>query len=235
MHSIKTLKDKLLEIENRIGINFKCQDLLIPAFVHPSFINENRSHKLESYERLEFLGDTVLNLLVSGFLYSFFDKAQEGELSWMRASLIDAKSCAYYLKRLELEAFVLMSKGEANNEGKGRDTILSDVFEAILGAIYIDSGMAQAALFFKQKIEPIIAEKLDNLSKNPKMVLQSHLQKLDQSIPTYEVIREEGLDHQKRFVVTVSHGGKILGEGVGSSKKEAQYEAALQAIEKLGL
>lgn len=235
MHSIKSLKDKIFEIEKKIEISFSNQELLVSAFVHPSFINENRSPPLQSYERLEFLGDSVLNLLVSQWLYSFFQSAPEGELSWMRACLVDAKSCATYLEMIGLEAYILTSKGEKQNQGKGRLTIFSDVFEALLGALYIDSGMEGAQAFFQKKIRGVLEEKVKNLSKNPKMVLQSYLQKLDQSIPQYLVVMEEGPEHEKKFMVRVSHGDCVLGEGSGFSKKDAQMEAAKQALIKLGL
>lgn len=235
MTTIKDLKGALETIEKQLGRPFSSHDNLMSAFVHPSYINENRSPKLESYERLEFLGDAILGHIVSHWLYLFFEKEAEGELSWMRGSLVDAKSCAHYLKALRLDHFILLSKGEAANEGKGRDTILSDVFEAVLAALFLDAGMEGVEAFFKAKLKPLIEERLQTLSKNPKMVLQSHLQKETQSLPIYEVIGEEGPQHEKRFIVQVTHQGQVLGEGTGLSKKEAQIEAARQAITKLGL
>ena len=235
MRLIKNLKSKLFEIEKKLGVTFTDQDLLFRAFVHPSFINENRSPKLESYERLEFLGDSVLGLLVSHWLYKVFPKASEGELSWMRASLVDAGSCATYLNILDLHTYILTSKGEGSNVGKGRYSIFSDVFEAVLAAIYIDQGMEQTERFFKAHMEPVLEKKIKTLSQNPKIVLQSYVQKLDHTIPQYTVISEEGPEHEKRFVVAVSHGEEFLGQGSGLSKKQAQYEAAKQALIKLGI
>ena len=235
MQSIQSLKDKIFEIEKKIETSFENPKLLLCVFVHPSYINENRSPKIESYERLEFLGDSVLNILVSQWLYATFPAAPEGELSWMRASLVDGRSCVTYLRFIEIETYILTSKGEENNRGKGRETIFSDVFEALLGAIYVDGGMGKVNCFFQKKILGMLEEKVKTLSKNPKMVLQSYLQKLDQSIPTYSVISEEGPEHEKRFVIRVSHGDRVLGKGSGFSKKEAQVEAAKHALKQLGL
>lgn len=235
MSSIKTLKSQLDEIEKKLGIRFKSPTNLIHAFIHPSYLNENRSPKLQSYERLEFLGDSILGVLISRWLYHFFPEAPEGDLSWMRASLVDAPSCAMYLKGIGLDSYVLTSKGEENNQGKGRDTILADVFEAILAAIYLDSGMSGVLDFFGQRMEKALELRVHSLQKNAKIVLQNYIQKLDGSIPRYEVVKEQGPEHEKLFIIAVFHRHQELGRGSGQSKKQAQIEAAKKAINKLGI
>jgi len=222
-------------IEERLGYVFQDKNLLALSFVHRSFINEYRDLISNHNERLEFLGDSVLNLLVSGFLYRHKPEADEGELSRLRSSLVDASGCILYLKKLELEEFLLLGKGEQRNVGKGRDTILADLFEALLGAIYLDGGLEGAARFFFSHFEGTILEGLQVPSYNYKAEVQDYSQKNLGLQPKYVVEKEEGPDHAKEFLVAIYIGDKRWGEGRGRSKKEAEQEAAKDAKNTLGM
>lgn len=220
-------------VESRLGYEFQNKKLLKQAFIHRSYFNEHRGDVEEHNERLEFLGDSILGLLISDYLYHHLPTQAEGELSRLRAHLVEASCCAKLLQQINLSEFVQLGRGERMNEGRGRETILADLFEAILGAIYLDGGMGSAQKFFwghfQNEIEGILAHPV----RNWKAELQDLSQKKYQRPPTYKVLREEGPDHSKVFVVTAFLGEEEVGQGTGSSKKEAEQAAAEDAIRRL--
>jgi ribonuclease-3 len=235
MQTIEELKSALSQIEAKVGYQFKDESLLERAFIHRSFINENRGVVKGHNERLEFLGDAVLGVLVSDFLYSKLPDHPEGELSYLRSRLVEATTCAMYIEKLDVQSFILMGKGESMNQGKGRMTILADLFEALIGAIYLDGAMEEAHRFFFSHFRSFITEIIESPTRNWKAELQDYCQKNYQKPPTYEVINEEGPDHEKTFYVVVKLDNQILGKGAGTSKKEAEQMCAQQAIEAMRL
>lgn len=234
MLSYSALVEALPEIEESLGCVFKDKFLLALAFVHRSYFNEKRGEVKEHNERLEFLGDSVLGVLVSEYLYVRFPEAPEGELSHMRSYLVDAKACSEQVQELGLDRFILLGKGEQRNTGRGRETILADLFEALIGALFLDGGTEAALKFFHAHIEEKLDRAIDRPMRNWKAELQDYVQKKWQTIPTYQVLDEEGPDHRKLFHVGVFLNDHCLGEGKGESKKEAEVLAAKEAMEKHG-
>lgn len=220
-------------IEAQIGHTFKEKSLVALAFIHRSFTNENRGVVEGHNERLEFLGDAILGLVVSDFLYSHLPNHPEGELSYLRSRLVEATACTLYLQKIDLERFLMVGRGESMNEGKGRGTILADLFEALMGAIYLDGGMEAARHFFFTHFKEEVLSIIDKPHRNWKAELQDYCQKNFQKPPEYLVLKEEGPDHLKTFFIRVELEGKSLGEGSGSSKKEAEQAAAEDAILKM--
>lgn len=232
-HSLQYLKAELNTIEDRIGYTFSNKDLLVRAFTHRSFVNENRSDVDEHNERLEFLGDAVLELIVSKMLYDLFPEKPEGELSENRARIIEANACHSYMSKLDVSDFLLMGKGERANIGRGRETIIADLFEALIGAIYIDSSFEAVRDYF---IGTFKAEALRLVKKryhNWKAELQDYSQKRFKEPPDYRVVREEGPDHLKIFDVEVYVNGELFGKGTGNAKKEAEQNAAENAVKQV--
>lgn len=233
MHPLDLLAEQLPEIEEKLGYRFKEKSHLILAFVHRSFFNENKNYGMQTNERLEFLGDSVLGLIVSDYLYAHFPKEEEGHLSHLRSQLVEAGSCSTLLTQLNIASYILLGKGERMNDGRGRETILADLFEAIMGAIYLDGGLEAARTFFfthfSQKIHSIAVDP----GRNWKAELQDFSQKKYQKPPVYKIIKESGPDHSKIFDVVVLVGEKEEGTGQGSSKKQAEQAAAENAISKL--
>lgn len=221
-------------IEARLGYVFHDRSLLALAFVHRSFINENRTVTRHN-ERLEFLGDAILGMLISDYLYRFLPNNPEGELSYLRSRLVEASSCVNYVQRLDIASYVLLGKGERMNDGRGRESILADLFEAIIGAIYLDGGLEAARTFlfshFSDQIEAILQKPL----RNWKALLQDYCQKKFQQTPFYEVLNASGPDHSKLFEIAVLINDQELGRGKGASKKEAQQEAAADALSRCDL
>jgi ribonuclease-3 len=179
---------------------------------------------------LEFLGDSILGFMISEYLYRSLPDVPEGELSTLRARLVEASSCIAYIQKLQLERYLLLSKGERMNGGRGRDTILSDLFEAILGAIFLDGGFDATKRFFFTKFKEDIDAILSEPFKNPKAALQDLCQKKFQHAPYYKVLSEKGPDHDKVFKIVVLVQEIELGHGEGTSKKEAQNAAAKNAL-----
>lgn len=233
MNDMEKMIENISNIEERIGYKFKNKSLLILAFVHRSFVNENRSIINEHNERLEFLGDSVLGVLIAEFLYKDFPEKPEGELSHLRSRLVEANSCIMYMQKLDLEKYLLLSKGEKMNDGRGRESILSDLLEAIIGAVYLDGGISAAKTFLFQNFAKEIYKIIEQPLKNWKAELQDFAQKKHQQTPRYEVLHETGPDHSKTFEVSVYIDGKEIATGKGPSKKEAQQEAAFIAFSKI--
>lgn len=228
MSHIENLKKNIPLIEKKLGYSFKDSSLLFLAFVHRSFLNENRSI-VEHNERLEFLGDAVFGLLVSDYLFRTLPNVAEGRLSTLRASLVEASSCVEYVQLLGVAPYILLGRGERMNDGKGRDSILSDLFEAIIGAIYLDGGIEAARLFLFTHFSSYFEKSLNTPMINWKAFLQDYCQKKFQKGPDYQVLSEIGPDHNKIFEVAIVVNEEELGRGKGGSKKEAQAAAAANA------
>ncbi|MCH9610193.1 MAG: Ribonuclease 3 [Chlamydiales bacterium] len=218
------------EIEKKIGYSFQDSALLELAFTHRSFWNEHQNSCLGHNERLEFLGDSILGLLVAEYLYTSLPDASEGSCSKIRAQLVAASACAEHVKALEIDSYLRLGKGEQFNQGKGRDSILADLFEALLGAIYLDGGYQVARSFFFDNFLEAIQSQQAAPERNWKADLQDYTQKHFQLTPAYEVLEEFGPSHKKEFRVAVLMGNEKIGEGCGLSKKEAQKEAAKAAL-----
>lgn len=229
MNAIKDLIDHSSMIEEKLGYQFRNRSLLALAFIHRSYINEHRDVN-EHNERLEFLGDSVLGLIISDYLYRNLPDVPEGDLSALRSKLVDAPSCVSNIQKLNLEKFLLLGKGERLNDGRGRESILSDLFEALIGAIYLDGGLESAKRFIFENFGEEIETTLKSPLQNSKAILQDMCQKKFQLMPLYQVITETGPDHSKSFDVAVLIEGKLVGRGRGSSKKEAQQAAAQDAL-----
>ncbi|NBO24674.1 MAG: ribonuclease III, partial [Chlamydiae bacterium] len=180
-----------------------------------------------------FLGDTVLSVVVSEFLFLKFPSFLEGELSFAKSKLVEAQSCVNYAKLLQIEAYLLLGKGETQNLGKGRDSVIADFFEAIIGAIFLDSGFDIAKQFLIDRFSAIWLDEGGLKVDNEKVLLQEFVQKKYQEIPDYRILSEEGPDHEKTFIIGVFVQGQQVGEGVGLSKKKAQQNAAKAALEAL--
>jgi ribonuclease-3 len=220
------------ELEQKLSYSFSDKQLLALAFTHCSFVNESRA-PLQHNERVEFLGDAILGAMVSAYLYRKLPDMPEGELSAIRAKLVEATSCSAYIQKLGVERFLLLGRGERMNDGRGREGILSDLFEALLGAIFLDSGMAAVQDFFFGHFQSDIDAVLLAPLRNPKALLQDYCQKQFQVTPYYRVLSETGPDHSKIFKMMVMIQERELGCGEGPSKKEAQQAAARSAMSKL--
>lgn len=234
MNRLDYLLKHIHVIEKELGYQFHDRSLLMLAFVHRSYINENRI-LFEHNERLEFLGDSILGMLISDYLYQHLPSTPEGQLSYLRSRLIEASSCVTYIQNLNITSYILLGKGEQMNDGRGRESILADLFEAIIGAIYLDGGIEKAKQFvfdnFSSQIDVILQMPL----RNWKALLQDYCQKTFQQTPTYHVIKESGPDHDKLFDISVVINQKELGRGTGPSKKEAQQAAAADAVSRFNL
>jgi ribonuclease-3 len=215
-------------LQERIGYTFKDEALLKRAVTHSSFVNEQKINKHGDYERLEFLGDAVLELVSSEFLYKEHSKVPEGELSKMRASMVCEPSLAFCARDLELGKFILLGKGEENTGGRERDSIISDVMEAVTGAIYLDGGFEPA----KEFINKFILSDLENkrLFYDSKSNLQEIVQSKLKTDMHYQLLSENGPEHDKEFLVEVFIADKSMGKGKGRTKKAAEQQAAYQAL-----
>jgi ribonuclease-3 len=225
----------LASLETKLEVQFHNPDLLTQALVHRSYINENPGFKLGHNERLEYLGDAVLELVVSEYLYAHFDNP-EGDLTNWRASLVNAKMLAEVAKEVGLDGYLLLSRGEAKDaQSKARQTILANAFEAVVGALYLDRGYGSAKEFVHRWVLPKLPHIISNhLYIDPKSRLQERAQELEGETPNYKVLDEWGPDHDKHFKVGVYFGRKKVGEGEGPSKQEAQVSAAENALEARG-
>lgn len=234
MNQLEHLIYHAASIESKLGYRFKDRSLLALAFVHRSFINENRDIKQHN-ERLEFLGDSVLGMLMADYLYRYFPSTPEGQLSYLRSRLVEAISCVGYIQSLGIAQYILLGKGEQMNDGRGRESILADLFEAIIGAIYLDGGIEAAKKFLFENFNDKIEEILKTPIRNWKALLQDYCQKKHQQTPIYQVLQESGPDHSKIFQISVLINKQELGRGGGASKKEAQQAAAADALSRFNL
>jgi len=218
-------------LEKKLNLKFKNKDLLTQAFIHRSYLNENPNFHLTHNERMEFLGDAVLELAVTEYLYKEFPKESEGELTTWRAALVNADSLSQIAKELDFNAYLLLSRGEAKDTGKARDYILANCLEAFIGAVYLDQGYKKAKEFIDKvliKELPKILEK--KLFRDAKSHFQEKSQEKEKITPVYKVLEEEGPDHAKNFVIGVYLGEKLIAKGEGSSKQEAEEQAAKNAL-----
>lgn len=224
---------KFPRLEEKIGVPFRNPDHLVQALVHRSYLNEHRDFPLLHNERLEFLGDAVLELAVTEYLFENYLNP-EGELTNWRAALVNAKMCAKVADEIGLEDFLFLSHGEAKDANtKAREYILANALEALIGAIYVDQGWDITKQFITRWIIIQLAEVLEHgLWMDPKSRFQESSQEIVGVTPTYRVIKEEGPDHNKQFVVGVYLDKEKIASGEGSSKQEAQVEAAEHALKK---
>lgn len=220
------------EIEKKLGHTFQNPSLLQEAFTHKSYYNENKEAFSRFNERLEFLGDAVLELLASDYLFCHFPDEAEGFLTKTRSKIVETQALSSFITELELGSYLLLGKGEALQSGRAKDSLFANLFEAILGAIYLDGGFEAANAFFDNKVEPLLERPLLEGKENWKARFQELIQKEEKVTPTYEVIQEEGPSHEKIFRVAAKLENNIAGEGVGRSKKEAEQNAAKDALEK---
>ena len=231
MNPYDDLKFKLSEIEKKLHVCFQNKELLLLAFVHRSILNEVRDICRHN-ERLEFLGDSVLNLAITEYLYKKFANFPEGKLSFMRSLLVSSASCAKWMEKLSLGSYILLGKGE-QEQSRGKETILADTFEAILGAIFLDSSFESVKKFLFSHFEADFLFTLQTPAHNYKAESQDFLQKMVQKKPSYQVVEETGPSHAKIFSMKVCLDSRELGFGSGSSKKEAEQLAAKEALARL--
>ncbi len=227
------MKEKFNDLEKKIGVEFEEKNLLIQAFCHRSYLNENPDFDLGQNERLEFLGDAVLELVVTSYLYFNYPEKTEGELTTWRAALVNTKEIGTVAEELNFYDYLLLSKGEAREKGKARLCILADTFEAFIGAVYLDKGYKVAEEFIKKNLITRLPEiiKLE-LYRDSKSELQEKTQEDVGVTPSYNVLKEAGPDHQKHFLVGVFLDETLIGKGSGWSKKEAEEKAAKEALVK---
>ena len=215
-------------LEKKLGLNFKNKDLLAQAFTHRSYLNENQEFKLEHNERLEFLGDAVIELIVTEHLYKEYPEKSEGDLTNWRAALVNAKMMTSVAEELGFNDFLLLSKGESKELGKARAYILANTFEALLGSLYLDSGYKHCDEFIDKYLFVNLAGIIkDGSYKDAKSKFQEEAQERVSITPSYKVIKESGPDHEKTFVVGVYLDTELVAEGQGLSKREAEEELSL--------
>lgn len=225
------MKIRLEDLQKRIGYQFNDISLLRQAMTHSSYANERKLGKLMNNERLEFLGDAVLELVSSEFLYTNHPQLHEGDLTKTRASIVCESTLAFCTRQIELGKYLLLGKGEEHTGGRERSSIVSDAMEALIGAIYLDGGFANAKEFINQFILKDIEKK--KLFFDSKTILQEVIQKMNRGELSYELISEEGPDHAKQFVVNAKIDEEVIGNGRGKTKKAAEQEAAYSALMKL--
>lgn len=220
-------KPSIEDLENRIAYIFRDKKLILQAITHSSYANERKINKIKDYERIEFLGDAVLELVSSEFLYGKHDEMPEGQLSRTRAAMVCEPSLASCARQLGLDRYILLGKGEERTGGRSRDSIVSDVMEALIGAIYLDGGFEKAKAF----IHRFILEDLEHkaLFYDAKSMLQVEVQKTGSDVH-YVLTGESGPEHDKTFSVEVYQGEKLLGKGSGHNKKKAEQQAAYEAL-----
>lgn len=216
-------------LEKKIGYKFKNPDLLLNALTHSSYANENRG--ISDNERLEFLGDAVLGLVIADYLYRLFEKHKEGDLTKIRASIVSEGPLSQIARDIRLGRFLLLGKGEAISGGRDRDSVLADALEAVIGAVYLEAGINQA----KELIIGLFSSLMENSFQGKgfqdyKTNLQEVLQAMGEEEIVYRVIKETGPDHDKEFVIEVLCGRRVIGRGKGKSKKEAEQRAAKEAL-----
>ena len=220
-------QEELKELENKIGYEFKEKVLLLQALTHSSFSNEQKINRYKNYERLEFLGDAVLELLSSRFFFETYPEMSEGQMTRMRSSMVCEPALAFCARDLSLGKYILLGKGEEATGGRGRDSIISDVMEAVIGAIYLDGGIEEADKFVKKYILSDLENK--QLFYDSKTILQERVQKTGRTI-VYELVSETGPDHDKTFTVEAIIDGRTAGKGQGRNKKTAEQQAAYQVL-----
>lgn len=225
---------ELKEFEGLLGLEFKNKDIITQALVHRSYLNEHPDFELGHNERLEFLGDAVLELVVTEFLYSNYPNP-EGELTNWRAALVNASILSGIAKEMRVDDYMYMSRGESKSEGKARQSILANVFEALIGAIYLDQGYDASMKFISDKVLVELPNILEHkLYLDAKSRFQEAAQEHIGVTPTYKVLKEDGPDHAKQFQIGVFLENDLIAKGEGSSKQEAQMDAARNGLDEKG-
>ena len=219
--------------QKKLDYQFRQEKYLSIALTHSSYANEGKKDT-PCNERQEFLGDAVLSIIVSDYLFRHDSNLPEGELTKIRAALVCEKALCQYAKALGLGKFLLLGKGEELNGGRQRPSILADAFEAVIAAIYLDGGMEPAKRFVLRYVEPAIRNHTSVAFQDYKTILQEIIQKNPEERVTYELVEESGPDHDKRFVVEVHLNSNVIGRGEGRSKKNAEQAAAKMALELMG-
>lgn len=221
----------LSELEQGLSIVFDDKSLLQRALTHRSYLNEHPEFPLEDNERLEFLGDAVLDFLTGEYLYHRFPELREGPLTSLRSVLVRRSTLAHFARQLDLGRHLLMGHGEAETGGRNRPATLCAAFEALVGALYLDQGLGSVQTLLEPLIVPVITLTLrERLDKDPKSLLQELSQARLHRTPRYDTVRERGPDHAKEFTVQVTIGGEVYGEGRGPSKQHAAQVAARSAL-----
>jgi ribonuclease-3 len=229
--SIKEQKFK--QLQDRLGIHFSNDKLLQQAFTHSSYVNEHRRKPYEDNERLEFLGDAVLELTVSKYLFEKYPMMSEGELTKLRAAIVCEPSLVVFANQLTFGEFVLLGKGEEMTGGRERPAMLADVFESFIGALYLDSGLEPVVHFLRKVVFPRIDEGAFSHVMDYKSQLQELIQRDNCGTLQYQILQEKGPAHNREFISTVLLNGETLGNGSGKSKKEAEQRAAELALHEL--
>lgn len=220
-------------LQTTTGITFTNSDLLENAFIHRSYLNEHKDFIGQSNERLEFLGDSVLSIIVSDFLFKNLPKSEEGELTQIRASLVRTETLAFVARKLNLGSYLLLSRGEEDSDGRNNKTILANTFEALIGAIYIDQGIAQAQNFIRKNILANWKKLSTTAVVDFKSKLQEVLQRKYHQSPKYKVVSSYGPDHNRSFEIAVLLNETTLGVGIGKNKQNAAQNAAERALKSL--
>jgi ribonuclease-3 len=236
MINLEMLLDNLNGFEEKINYKFKNKKNVILALTHSSYANENRTEKLTSNERLEFLGDAVLNIIISETIYNNYSNLSEGQLTKVRANIVCEQSLVKCSNNTEIGKYLLLGKGEDISGGRTRTSILSDAFEAVIGAVYLDGGMKNAKAFVHSQMEHLIKDSVSGIIfLDYKTQFQEVVQKDGEKKIAYEIIEENGPDHDKEFVAQVKVMDRIVGKGKGKSKKEAEQAAAKAALEMMNV
>lgn len=223
----------LTELQEVIGSPFQDDSLLREALVHRSYLHENPSFPSPDNQRLEFLGDALLDFMVGDYLYRHYPKMREGELTSLRAALVKEETLARFAQTLDLGRYLYLGRGEEESGGRERPSLLADAFEALVGALYLDGGLTTAERFILRFLEPETERVLEGEVRDYKSLFQEEAQRRFQATPLYRTANERGPDHNKIFTVEVLIGEKVYGRGEGRTKQAAEQEAARQALEKI--
>lgn len=223
----------LTELQEVIGFPFEDDSLLREALVHRSYLNENPSFPSRDNQRLEFLGDALLDFVAGDYLYRRYPEMREGQLTSLRAALVKEETLARFAQALDLGCYLYLGRGEEENGGRERPSLLADAFEALVGALYLDGGLKAAQRFILRFLEPETERVLEGELRDYKSLFQEEAQRGFQATPLYRTIDERGPDHNKVFTVEVLIEEKVYGQGEGTTKQAAEQEAARQALEKI--
>lgn len=224
----------LTELEDKLGCRFNNVSLFKQALSHKSYVNESKLGELDHYERLEFLGDAVLELGISDLLMSRFPEAREGEMSKLRASIVNETALSEVARELNLGKYMFLGKGEEQCDGREKNSLLADAFEAVLGAVYLDSGFQPAYQIIRCLFTPVLGRAgTEDINRDYKTKLQEEVQNLFKVPPQYRLVNEIGPDHDKTFEIHLYIAGKKVSSGIGKSKKQAEQNAAEEALGNL--
>ncbi len=223
-------------LEKKLGYSFRDPAMLMRSLTHKSFANENRATRVQHNETLEFLGDAVLGFVIGELIFKSFPALQEGSLSKIKAHLVSAATLSLMAWELDLGSFLRLGSGEARSGGASKDSLLADALEAVFAAIYLDGGLPAVGPFISRMFEPDVSgiDLADLSFQDYKTALQETAQRLGLPLPEYRVVEEAGPDHEKTFLIQVVWNGEAFAQGFGTSKKEAQRQAARATLEKLG-